>query len=78
MTPDDERELVRKVGLTIEHAEGPATDIVCESEARAAIAVVLEEAAKVAESPIRNPMTARGITGRRIAGEIRALNPKER
>jgi hypothetical protein len=83
-TPDDERELVEKVARVIElRCEPECPDCPCikvaESKARAAIAVVLEEAAKVADN--HNAFSLSGDPWKyptEIAAAIRAINPKER
>jgi hypothetical protein len=82
--PDDERELVERVARAIASVPWSVEGPIHEAEARAAIDVVLEEAAKVASAEWQaDTDTDRFYHGWnqatvRIAMLIRALNPKER
>jgi uncharacterized protein YgfB (UPF0149 family) len=95
-TPDDERELVERAAKAIADADTFMYPIGTKcphvAQARAAIAVVLEEAAKVADEMVAEVeideddfggdwddiVEGQADVARVIAGRIRALNPKER
>ena len=75
MTPD---ELVEKVALAICEDAGMAQQCripcaICKVDARATIAVVLEEAARVCERRFMGDNTREDMEARRCAAAIRAL-----